>query len=179
MTSEQPSAENRPGRPMPCLVTGGVMLAVPVLSGLAAVPEEPVGGRLVLGAPLAVGVLAVVLATARPRGSPMPVLALVCAAAALLAQPALPRSAGSLAAGLCGLAGLAFLLTVRLHRQALDGPVDVAEWLAAHRPMVVGASVTAPAAIAAGALPFPWSVVIGALLATSVAVAALATAAFR
>jgi hypothetical protein len=152
------------------------MLAVPALSGLATVPADPVGDRLLLGAPLAVGVLAVGLATARPRGSPMPVLALLCAATAL-ARPALPGSAGPLAAGLCGLAGLAFLLAVRLHRQALDGPVDLAEWLAAHRPMAVGAAITTPAAIAAGVLPSPWPLPVAAVLAASVA--ALAAVAFR
>jgi hypothetical protein len=161
------SALSASGRPVPCLVTGGLMLAVPAVSGLATMPVDPVGGRLLLGAPLAIGALAVGLATARPHGSPMPVLALLCAATALLSRPA------PLAAGLCGLAGLAFLLAVRLHRQVLDGPVDVAEWLAAHRPMLVGAAITTPAAIAAGAVPSPWSLPLAA------SVAAIAAAAFR
>jgi hypothetical protein len=139
------------------------MLAVPTAIAFTNLPGPEAGGSagtgLLLTAVLAVGALGVGLATARPRGGVMAALAVLCAALALVLEP--PEALGD---GLCGLACLAFLLAVRLHRQASNGPVDVGAWLTAHRPMAVGAAVTTPAAIAAAAVPSSWSLLVAAVV---------------
>lgn len=143
-----------------CLAVGAVMLAVPTALALATVPSAPAGAGtgLLIAAVLAVGALAVGFAAAHPRGVIMPALAVLCTLLALSLQP--PEPLGS---GLAGSACLAFLLAVRLHRQARGGPVDLGEWLAAHRPMAVGAAVTTPAAIVAASVPGGWSLLFAGL----------------
>jgi hypothetical protein len=151
------------GLPGPCLLAGAVMLAVPTAIAFTALPGPESGGGqgtgLLLSVVLAVGALGVVLATARPRAGVMAALAVLCVALALVLEP--PEALGD---GLCGLACLAFLLAVRLHRQARNGPVDLDAWLAAHRPMAIGAAVTTPAAIAAASVPAGWSLLVAALV---------------
>ncbi|WP_028925121.1 hypothetical protein [Pseudonocardia acaciae] len=145
-------------------ITGAVMLAVPAV----------LGAPVLTGVPLAVGAVAVALAVARPRGAAGPAavgVAVACAAVALVTGPPEPMGAG-----LCGLAALAFLLAARWHRQATattDATTAPGAWLAAHRPMLVGAAVTTPAAIAAATVSPAWSIPVGAVLAL------LATAVFR
>jgi len=159
--SASPKADG--GRPGPCLAAGALMLAVPTAIAFTNLPGPEAGGSagtgLLLTAVLAVGALGVGLATARPRGGVMAALAVLCAALALVLEP--PEALGD---GLCGLACLAFLLAVRLHRQASNGPIDVGAWLTAHRPMAVGAAVTTPAAIAAAAVPASWSLLVAAVV---------------
>jgi hypothetical protein len=159
--SASPEADG--GRPGPCLAAGALMLAVPTAIAFTNLPGPEAGGSvgtgLLLTAVLAVGALGVGLATARPRGGVMAALAVLCAALALVLEP--PEALGD---GLCGLACLAFLLAVRLHRQASNGPVDVGAWLTAHRPMAIGAAVTTPAAIAAAAVPSSWSLLVAAVV---------------
>ncbi|HEV7788435.1 MAG TPA: hypothetical protein VGP05_05435 [Pseudonocardia sp.] len=144
-------------------MAGAVMLAVPTAIAFTALPgPESGGGRgtgLLLAVVLAVGALGVVLATARPRAGVMAALAVLCVTLALVLEP--PEALGD---GLCGLACLAFLLAVRLHRQARNGPVDLGAWLTAHRPMAIGAAVTTPAAIAAASVPAGWSLLVAALV---------------
>jgi hypothetical protein len=151
------------GRPGPCLVAGAVMLAVPTAIAFTALPGPEDGGSqgtgLLLSAVLAVGALGVVLATARPRTGVMAALAVLCVTLALVLEP--PEALGD---GLCGVACLGFLLAIRLHRQARNGPVDLGAWLTAHRPMAIGAAVTTPAAIAAASVPVGWSLPVAALV---------------
>ena len=151
------------GRPGACLATGAVMLAVPTAIAFTNLPDPEHGGSpgtgLLLTAVLAIGALGVGLAAARPRAGVMAALAVLCTALALVIEP--PEALGD---GLCGLACLAFLLAVRLHRQASNGPVDLGAWLTAHRPMAVGAAVTTPAAIAAAEVPAGWSLLVAALV---------------
>jgi hypothetical protein len=154
-------------------VAGAVMLAVPTAIAFTALPgPESGGGRgtgLLLAVVLAIGALGVVLATARPRAGVMAALAVLCVTLALVLEP--PEALGD---GLCGLACLAFLLAIRLHRQARSGPVNLPEWLAAHRPLAVGAAVTTPSAIAAASVPTGWSLPVAALVGLgSVAICAL------
>ena len=161
------------GYPSVSLATGTVMLAVPTAIALTALPSPDSGGSpgtaLLLGVVLAVGALAVALATARPGSGVMTALAVLCTALALVLEP--PEALGD---GLCGLACLAFLLAIRLHRQARSGPVNLSAWLVAHRPLAVGAAVTTPAAIAAASVPTAWSLPVAALVGLgSVAVCAL------
>jgi hypothetical protein len=161
------------GFPSACLASGTVMLAVPTAIALTALPAPGAGGSagtgLLLGVVLAIGALAVALATVRPRSGVMAALAVLCTALALVLEP--PEALGD---GLCGLACLAFLLAIRLHRQARSGPVNLPEWLAAHRPLAVGAAVTTPSAIAAASVPTAWSLPVAALVGLgSVAVCAL------
>ncbi|HTF52316.1 MAG TPA: hypothetical protein VK735_33140 [Pseudonocardia sp.] len=156
-----------------CLAAGTVMLAVPTAIALTALPAPGSGGSpgtgLLLAVVLAIGALAVALATARPGSGVMAALAVLCTALALVLEP--PEALGD---GLCGLACLAFLLAIRLHRQARSGPVNLSAWLAAHRPLAVGAAVTTPAAIAAASVPTAWSLPVAALVGLgSVAVCAL------
>ena len=157
------------GYPAACLATGTVMLAVPTAIALTALPPPEAGGSpgagLLLGTVLVVGVLAVALATARPRAGVMAALAVFCAALALVLEPS-----EALGDGVCGLACLAFLLAIRLHRQARNGPVNLGDWFAAHRPMAVGAAVTTPAAIAAASVPAGGSLLVAALVGVASAV---------
>jgi hypothetical protein len=150
-----------------CLATGILMLAVPTALTLATLPSTLAGSGtgLLIAVVLAVGALAVGLAAARPRGAIMPALAVLCTLLALSLAP--PEPVGS---GLAGLACLAFLLAVRLHRQAVSGPVRLGQWLAAHRPMAVGAAVTTPPAIVAASVPAAWSLLVAALVGVATAV---------
>jgi hypothetical protein len=70
----------------------------------------------------------------------------------------------ALADGLSGIAALAFLLSLRLHAATRSGPLDVEEWIATRRPMLVGALVTTPAAIVAALVPTAWSLPVAALV---------------
>lgn len=162
------AADKRLGRPGPCLLAGAVMLAVPTVLALIAGPprsaeESDLG--LAVTIVLGVGALAVVLTTVRPRTGAMPTLAVLCTALALFLVP--PEAIGD---GVCGFACLAFLLAVRLHRQSLAGPVDLGEWFTAQRPMLVGAAVTTPAAVAAAAIPAEWSLLVAALVGVGAAI---------
>jgi len=168
--AEERGTEDRgTGRPMPCLLAGAVMLAVPTALALAASPPrsaEEADTGLAVAVVLAIGGFAVILATLRPRTATMPALAVLCTALALLLGP--PEA---LADGVCGFACLGFLLAVRLHRESSAGPVDTAEWLAAHRPMLVGAAVTTPGAVAAAAVPQEWSLPVAAAVGVASAAA--------
>ena len=149
------------GRPMVCLSAGAVMLAVPTALALVsepATPQESTNG-LVVAVVLTIGAMAVALATLRPSSGVMAALAVLCTAVALLLDP--PEA---LSDGACGFACLGFLLAVRLHRQATHGELDIGEWLHAHRPMLVGAAVTTPAAVAAAVVPVGWSLLVAALI---------------
>jgi hypothetical protein len=172
------------GHPWPCLLSGAVMLAVPALWSLVAAPYESASsGSVSSGAGssgstalallatlvLMAGAVSVALATARPERPGIPALAVLCAALALVFAPVQPW-----ADGLTGVAALAFLLAVRLHAAARRAPVDVEEWFTARRPMLVGAAVTTPAAIAAALVPAEWSLPVAALV--GVVAAALCTA---
>jgi hypothetical protein len=44
------------------------------------------------------------------------------------------------------------------------GSVELGEWLAGHRPMLVGAAATTPAAVAAAEVPIEWSLPVAALV---------------
>jgi hypothetical protein len=167
------------GQPWPCAVAGTAMLAVPALWALASANASGAaayrGGysaALVLMdlIVLAVGAVAVVMTTARPDQRGVAALGVLCAALALVFTPVEPW-----ADGLTGVAALAFLIAARLHADARRAPVDVAEWLADRRPMLVGAAITTPAAIAAALVPAAWSLPVAALV--GVAAAALCTAA--
>ena len=168
------------GRPLACLLAGVVMLGVPTVVALTAVApgEEPLetsggsGASLLTTLVLVIGALAVGVTTARPNSGGMPALGVLCAALGLLLEP--PESWADAA---CGLAALAFLLAARLHRQSARGPVDIGEWLDAHRPMAMGAGVTTPAALAAASVPTEWSLPVAALV--GLACAGLCAALFR
>jgi hypothetical protein len=150
------------GRPMPCLIAGAAMLAVPTVLELLAPPPQSAqdsGVGLVVTVVLLVGAIGVTLATARPRSGIMPVLAVLCAALALVLVP--PEAIWD---GVCGFVCLIFLLVVRLNRRGDAGTVDLGEWLAAHRPMLVGAAATTPAAVAAAEIPAEWSLLAAALV---------------
>ncbi|HEY2204925.1 MAG TPA: hypothetical protein VGH99_10695 [Pseudonocardia sp.] len=151
------------GRPGICVASGALMLAVPVALRLVApmpASKTESDNSLIVIAVLAVGAVAVALSALRPRGGVMPALAVLAAAVALLLEP--PEAFGD---GICGLACLCFLLAVRLHRQTEEGTVvDVGSWLDTHRPMLVGAGVTTPAAVAAAVVPSSWSLVVAALV---------------
>lgn len=167
------------GHPWPCVLSGAVMLGVPTLWSLASAGSTASGSRagqsgsaalaVVAFLVLVVGAVAIAVATARPDQRGVPALAVLCAALALIFTPVEPW-----ADGLTGVAALAFLVSVRLHAAARRAPVDVEEWLAARRPMLVGAAVTTPAAIAAALVPAEWSLPVAALV--GVAAAALCAA---
>lgn len=158
-----------------CLGAGAAMLAVPAEAAWTSPPGDPASrGTLVLV--LLVGALTVVGAALRPGVSALAGLAVLCVVLALVAEPVEPVDAG-----LAGLACLGFLLAVRLRRQAWSAPVDLGEWLAGHRPMVVGAAVTASAAVAAASAPAGWSPLVTVLvgLACAAACALLCRTVFR
>lgn len=162
------------GRPGTCLLAGGMMLAVPTALALPAldVPSSLATPRLglLITVVLAIGAAAVVASALQPQGGIMPALAVLCTVLALIVEP--PVAIGD---GLCGLACLGFLLAVRLHRQTRAGPVDLAQWLRAHRPMIIGAAVTTPAAVVAAAFPAAgWGLLGAALLGILCAVVAAA-----
>jgi hypothetical protein len=157
------------GRPGVCAVAGAVMLGVPVAMELVAPPArnlDEANAGLLVTVVLAFGALGIVLAIARPRSGAMPALAVLCVALALLLVPSEP-----IGDGVAGFACLAFLLAMRLHRQSREGQVtDVEAWLVAHRPMLVGAGVTTPAAIATAIVPAQWSLPVAALVGLVLAV---------
>jgi hypothetical protein len=162
------------------------MLGVPALwtavaPSLAA--ADPYGNRAESAAALGflaavvlvVGAVCVVIAVGSPDRSGVPALAVLCAALALVFSPV-----EAWADGLSGVAALAFLLSVRLHASARRGPVDTEQWLSARRPMLVGAAITTPAAVAAALVPEGWSMPVAILVgvvtaALSAAVLAAAT----
>ena len=147
---------------MPCLAAGAAMLAVPtMLELLAPAPTSPAdaGVGLAVAAILAVGAVGVVLATVRPQAGIMPALAVLCVALALVLVPPEP-----IWDGVCGFTSLIFLMAVRLNRHPDAGSVDLDEWLAKHRPMLVGAAVTTPAAVAAAEVPDDWSLPVAGLV---------------
>lgn len=156
------AARSGASRPMPCLAAGAAMLAVPtILELLAPPPESPgdAGVGLAVAVVLLVGAAAVILSVVRPRSGLMPALAVLCAALALVLAP--PEAIWD---GMCGFGGLVFLMTVRLNRRADAASVDLGEWLAEHRPMLVGAAATTPAAIAAAEVPAEWSLPVAGLV---------------
>lgn len=166
--------ESRVGRPGTCLLAGGMMLAVPTALALPALdlPTSLATPRLglLITVVLAIGAAAVVASVLQPQGGIMPALAVLCTVLALIVEP--PMAIGD---GLCGLACLGFLLAVRLHRQARAGPVDTSQWMLAHRPMIIGAAVTTPAAMAAAVFPAAgWGLLLAALLGVACAVVAAA-----
>ncbi|HZZ52281.1 MAG TPA: hypothetical protein VFE65_35745 [Pseudonocardia sp.] len=129
------------------------MLAVPTLLELLAptpTSAQDRGVGLAVTLILVIGAVSVALTTARPHAGVMPGLAVLCTALALVLVPPEP-----IWDGVCGFICLIFLLAVRLHRQNL--PVSLGEWLARHRPMMIGAGVTTPAAIVAAEAPSEWS----------------------
>ncbi|HEY1967202.1 MAG TPA: hypothetical protein VGH89_04605 [Pseudonocardia sp.] len=141
------------GRPMPCLLTGAAMLAIPTILELLAPPPtsaRDAGVGLAVTLILVVGAASVALTTLRPGAGLMAALAVLCTALALALVPPEP-----IWDGMTGFACLIFLLAVRLHRQ--QDSADFGEWLGRHRPMLVGAAVTTPAAIAAAEVPAEWS----------------------
>jgi hypothetical protein len=149
----RPSSGSEVGRPLPCLLAGALMLAIPTLLELLAPPPtsaEDSGVGLAVTLILVIGAIAVVLTTARPRTGMMAGLAVLCTAIALVLVPPEPMWDG-----VCGFVCLIFLLAVRLHRQNLAVPLG--EWLGRHRPMLIGAAVTTPAAIVAAEVPTEWS----------------------
>lgn len=157
------------GRPGVCAAAGAVMLGVPVAMELVAPRAQnldEVNTGLLVSVVLAFGALAIVLGIVRPRSGAMPALAVLCVALALLLVPSEP-----IGDGVAGFACLAFLLAMRLHRQSREGQVtDVEAWLTAHRPMLVGAGVTTPAAIASAIVPAQWSLPVAALAGVVLAV---------
>jgi hypothetical protein len=108
---------------------------------------------------LAVGAGSAVYAIASPGQTAVAALAVLCAALALVFAPV-----EAWADGLSGVAALAFLLSLRLHAATRVGPVDAEEWVAARRPMLIGASVTTSAAIASALVPSDWSFPVAALV---------------
>lgn len=170
MFGEEPS-----GQPWPCALAGIVMLGVPALwalasanaSGAAASRGGGYAAALVVMdlVVLAVGAVAVSAVVARPDQRGVSALGVLCAALALVFTPVEPW-----ADGLTGVAALAFLVAARLHADARRAPVDVPEWLAARRPMLVGAAVTTPAAIAAALVPAAWSLPVAGLVGLGAAV---------
>jgi hypothetical protein len=170
-----------------CVLSALVMLGVPAVWTLAA-PISTTASGLSQGTSmssqsaaalgfmvilvLVVGAGSAAYAIANPAQSGSAALAVLCAALALVFAPV-----EAWADGLSGIAALAFLLSLRLHAASRAGPVDVEEWIATRRPMLIGASVTTPAAMAAALVPSAWSLPVAALVgivAAAVAAAALA-----
>lgn len=183
-TSTGPRPDGDPGyssigRPLPCLLTGALMMAVPTVVALtsAAPGEEPLessggsGASLLATVVLIVGALAVAVTAARTDTGAMAALGVLCAVLALGLEP--PEA---WADAVCGLAALAFLLATRLHRQSARSKVNVVQWLAEHRAMAVGAGVVTPAALVAASVPGDWSLLVVALV--GLACAALGAALF-
>ena len=151
---------------MPCFAAGAAMLAVPtVLQLLAPAPVSPRGSNagLVVTVVLLVGAVAITLAAMRPQTGIMPALALVCAALALTLVPPEP-----VWDGVCGFAGMIFLLTVRMNRHAYGdyagAPTNLGQWLVQHQSMLVGAAGTTSAVVAAAEIPTQWSLPAAALV---------------
>jgi hypothetical protein len=179
-----PGMDRRAGRPMPCVLSAAVMLGVPAMWTLAAPISAttsglPNGASMSSGSAAALGFVVIlvlivgagsaVYAIASPAQGAVAALAVLCAALALVFAPV-----EAWADGLSGIGALAFLLSLRLHAATRAGPVEVEEWVAARRPMLIGASVTTPAAIAAALVPAEWSLPVAALV--GVVAAAVSTA---
>jgi hypothetical protein len=150
------------------VLSAAVMLGVPAVWTLAA-PITPDDSSVSASAAAALGFVAILVlvvgagsaayAIASPAQSAVAALAVLCAALALVFAPV-----EAWADGLSGIAALAFLLSLRLHAATRGGPVEVEEWIAARRPMLVGASVTTPAAIASALVPTAWSLPVAAVV---------------
>jgi Zn-dependent alcohol dehydrogenase len=67
---------------------------------------------------------------------------------------------------------------LRLHAASRAAPVDVEEWIATRRSMLIGASVTTPAAMAAALAPSGWSLPVAALVGVVAAAVCTAVLAF-
>lgn len=156
------------GHPTPCTVAGMAMLGIPALWALnsadvagAAVARGSGAGVMVMLdlVVLLVGAVAVMVTVARPDQRGVPGLAVLCAGLALVFTPVEPW-----ADGLTGVAALAFLVASRLHSDGRRAVVDVPEWLADRRPMLIGAAVTTPPAVAAALVPASWSLPVAALV---------------
>ncbi|HEY9416045.1 MAG TPA: hypothetical protein VIQ30_14880 [Pseudonocardia sp.] len=162
------------GLPAPCVLSALVMLGVPAAWVLAApisttTSSLPDGASMSSQAAEALGLMVIVVlivgagsavyAIASPAQTGVAGLAVLCAALVLVFAPV-----EAWADGLTGIAALAFLLTLRLHAAHRAGPVEVDEWIATRRPMLVGASITTPAAIAAAIVPTAWSLPVAALV---------------
>jgi hypothetical protein len=157
------------GRPMTVLATGAAMLAVPTVMVLVAPHATSAAAAralaLVAIGVLAVGAGAVVAAVVRPRATGVPMVAVLAAGLALLLSPPEPWAAGA-----TGLAALAFVLAGRWHAATATRPArEAGEWLAARRPLLVGAVVTTPAALAAALVPGAWSLPVAGLVGLVVA----------
>lgn len=175
------------GRPWPCVLSAAVMLGVPAVWTLAAPITATASGLpdgssmssqsaaalgFVVILVLVVGAGSAAYAIVSPGQTAVAGLAVLCAALALVFAPV-----EAWADGLSGIAALAFLLSVRLHAAARSGPVEVEEWIAARRPMLIGAAVTTPAAMAAALVPSGWSLPVAAgvgVVAAAVCTVALA-----
>lgn len=164
-----PGSDQPTGRPWPCVLSAAVMLGVPAVWTLASPITASSGSSISASSAAAFGFVVILVlvvgassaayAIASPGQSAVATLAVLCAALALVFAPV-----EAWADGLSGIAALAFLLSLRLHAATRSGPVEVEEWIAARRPMLVGASVTTPAAIAAALVPTVWSLPVAALV---------------
>jgi hypothetical protein len=181
-----PEAGQPAGRPWPCVLSAAVMLGVPAVWTLASPITATASGLpdgssmssqsaaalgFVVILVLVVGAGSAVYAIASPGQTAVAALAVLCAALGLVFAPV-----EAWADGLSGIAALAFLLSLRLHAASRGGPVEIEEWIAARRPMLIGASVTTPAAMAAALVPTAWSLPVAALV--GVVAAAVCTAVF-
>lgn len=141
---------------MPCMLSGTVMLGIPTLLALAAPgrpdSESATALGLVVAMVLAVGATSVLVTLIRPGQGGSAPLAVLCAALALVFAPL-----DAWADGLTGVAALLFLLSARMHAAASRRVVDAGQWWLARRPMLVGAAVTTPAAVASALVPAAWS----------------------
>jgi len=161
------SKDRSTGRPAPCLLFGAAMLAAPALALVApdhsgAGAEAPLTLQAILI--LVAGAGSALLAITRPGGTAPAPFAVLCAAGALMfAHPA------PWVAGLSGSAALGFLMSMGLHAEATGSHVDNEEWISAHLPMLQGAAVTAPAAVAAVLVPSGWSYPVAGLIGVSIA----------
>lgn len=169
-----PVAGGPAGRPGPCVLSAAVMLGVPAIWTLAAPITATMSGLpdgasmssssaaalgFVVILVLVVGAASAMYAIASPGQTAVAGLAVLCAALGLVFAPV-----EAWADGLTGIAALGFLLSLRLHAASRAGPVEVEQWIAARRPMLVGAAVTTSAAIAAALVPSGWSLPVAALI---------------
>jgi hypothetical protein len=163
MSTKAELAATTEGKPGLCLLAGTLMLAVPATLALVAPPAATSSGSVALGLVvmivLTVGAGSVVAATAQPERASVAGLAVLCAALALVLAPT-----EAWADGLSGTAALGFLMALRVHAAARRGPLDIQAWLVARRPMLVGAAVTTPAALAAALVPSAWSLPVAGLV---------------
>lgn len=169
-----PDTRRPAGRAAPCVLSALVMLGVPALWTLAApisatASDLPDGASMSSQSAAALGFVVILVlvvgtgsaayAIASPAQTGVAALAVLCAALALVFAPV-----EAWADGLSGIAALAFLLSLRLHAASRAGPVEVEEWITTRRPMLIGAAVTTPAAMAAALVPATWSLPVAALV---------------